>query len=246
MESKLFMPRGTLSPNPQIYRHFQKKTEKEVAVPALHAGGPRFNLWQHLQRTGGGGSETLERWCWCLLTALSWMGRGSVSGARGFLRTSSHPTTRGLETLQSSLSTDRDHSPARVLQSPCVAAEGGEGCPEALPAREPTTRLLGSMDSTASKNLNWACWYSRWCSNAKCCTPRLDSSSFMEMPGENGGRGGGGSGEGGWWCLHHSGLGVLLGQGAIELPESLRTRFGPLGLGAGGLPQTTLGQRVCP
>lgn len=45
-----------------------------------------------------------------------------------------------------------------------------------------TTMLLGSMDSTASRNLNCTCWYSRWCSKVKCCTPLRVSSSCMVIP----------------------------------------------------------------
>lgn len=47
-----------------------------------------------------------------------------------------------------------------------------------------TTMLLGSMDSTASRNLNCTCWYSRWCSNVKYCTPLLVSTSCMAIPRE--------------------------------------------------------------
>lgn len=43
--------------------------------------------------------------------------------------------------------------------------------------------LLGSMDSTAARNLCCVCWYSSLCSKAKAERPFLDSSSRIDRPG---------------------------------------------------------------
>lgn len=48
-----------------------------------------------------------------------------------------------------------------------------------------TTMLLGSIDSTAARNLCCVCWYSSLCSNAKKDRPFLDSSSRIDKPGED-------------------------------------------------------------
>ena len=48
-----------------------------------------------------------------------------------------------------------------------------------------TTMLLGSIDSTAARNLCCVCWYSSLCSNAKKERPLLDSSSRIDRPGES-------------------------------------------------------------
>lgn len=63
---------------------------------------------------------------------------------------------------------------------PLPGNTGGDSTGHPVPQR--TTMLLGSMDSTASRNLNCTCWYSRWCSKVKCWTPLLVSSSCMVMP----------------------------------------------------------------
>ena len=43
--------------------------------------------------------------------------------------------------------------------------------------------LLGSMDSTAARNLCCVCWYSSLCSKVKAERPFLDSSSRIDRPG---------------------------------------------------------------
>lgn len=68
-------------------------------------------------------------------------------------------------------------SPAR--ERGCRNAEGNS---MGNPISQHTTMLLGSMDSTASRNLNCTCWYSRWCSKVKYCTPLLVSTSCMVIP----------------------------------------------------------------
>lgn len=65
-----------------------------------------------------------------------------------------------------------------ITSSPPCTRQGGCQLPDG-----PTTMLFGSMDSTASRNLNCTCWYSRWCSKVKYCTPRRVSRSCMPIPG---------------------------------------------------------------
>lgn len=63
---------------------------------------------------------------------------------------------------------------------PGKVAAGGKSTGNLI--SQPTTMLLGSIDSTASRNLNCTCWYSRWCSNVKYWTPLLVSTSCMVIP----------------------------------------------------------------
>lgn len=67
----------------------------------------------------------------------------------------------------------------------CLAALQATRAQNVRAISQRTTMLLGSMDSTASRNLNCTCWYSRWCSNVKYCTPLLVSTSCMAIPREH-------------------------------------------------------------
>ena len=69
------------------------------------------------------------------------------------------------------------------LRDDTQAGPGPPDAPRTTPGHPRTTMLLGSMDSTAARNLCCVCWYSSLCSKAKAERPFLDSNSRIDRPG---------------------------------------------------------------